>query len=46
MLFLLKFICCIGGTVILAGGVTAFETWLEKKPLIEEKDQPFYLQRR
>ena len=42
MLFL-KLICCIGGTIILAGGVTAFMEWWKRQPIIEERERPFYI---
>lgn len=45
MLFLLKLICCIGGTFILAGAVTSFMEWWEKRPIIEEREPPFYITR-
>lgn len=43
MLFLLKLICCIGGTIILAGGITAFMERWENQPIVEEQDHPFYI---
>lgn len=45
MLFLLKSICCIGGTFILAGAVTSFMEWWEKRPIVEVKEAPFYITR-
>lgn len=45
MLFLLKLICCIGGTIIVAGGMTAFMNWWEKQPIMEAKESPFYITR-
>ena len=38
-------ILCLGGTVLAAACVTGVENWLEKHPLKEEKDRPFYLTR-
>ena len=43
MLFLLKLICSIGGTFIVAGCVTAFINWWEKQPLKEERSVPLYV---
>lgn len=43
MLFLLKLICCVGGTIILAGAVTAFMKRWEKQPIVEVKETPFYI---
>lgn len=43
MVFLLKLICCIGGTIILEGAVTSFMEWWEKRPIIEEREPPFYI---
>lgn len=45
MLFLLKLICCVGGTFILAGTVTAFMERWEKRPIVEVKETPFYITR-
>lgn len=45
MIFLLKLICCVGGTITLAGRITAFMNWWEKQPIIEEKEPPFYITR-
>lgn len=42
-MFLLKVICCIGGAIVAAGGVTGFEKWIESRPLVEEKDSPLYI---
>jgi len=43
MVFLLKLICCAGGTFILAGVVTAFMEWWEKQPVVEARERPFYI---
>lgn len=43
MVFLLKLICCIGGTIILAGTVTSFMERWEKRPIVEERERPFYI---
>jgi len=43
MLFLLKFICCIGGAALLAGLTTAIEAWNDKRPVVEEKSIPLYI---
>lgn len=43
MLFLLKFICCIGGSALLAGLTTAIEVWNDKHPVVEEKSIPLYI---
>ena len=43
MLFLLKFICCIGGSVLLAGLTTAIEVWNDKHSVVEEKSIPLYI---
>jgi len=45
MLFLLKLICCVGGTFICAGVVTAFMNWWRKQPIVEEYQTPFYITR-
>jgi len=45
MLFLLKLICCVGGTIILAGGITAFMERWENRPIVEERECPFYITR-
>jgi len=44
-MLILKLVCCIGGTIILAGGVTAFMNWLEVHPVVEENEPPFYITR-
>lgn len=43
MLFLLKFVCCMGGAAILAGTTTAIELWFDKHPPVEEKSVPCYI---
>lgn len=43
MLFLLKFVCCIGGAALLAGITTAIEVWNDKHPVVEEKSVPLYI---
>lgn len=43
MVFLLKLICCVGGSIILAGAVTAFMKRWEKRPIVEVKETPFYI---
>lgn len=40
---MLKFICCIDITLVLACVVTIFVRWWEKRPIIEEKESPFYI---
>lgn len=45
-MFLLKLICCLGGAVVLAAGVTGFEKWVESRPIVEEKESPFYIVKR
>lgn len=41
-MFILKLICCIGGTIILAGGVTAFMNWWENRPVVESTEGPIF----
>ena len=42
-MILLKLICCIGGTFIIAGAMTAFMNWWDARPLVEENERPFYI---
>lgn len=44
-MFILKLVCCIGGTIIMAGCVTAFMNWWEARPVVEENEPPFYITR-
>lgn len=44
-MLILKLVCCIGGTVILAGVITAFMNWWEAYPIVEENEPPFYITR-
>lgn len=44
-MFILKLICCVGGTFILAGVVTAFMNWWEAQPVVEEKSTPLYIKK-
>lgn len=45
MLFLLKLICCISGTIILAKAMNEFMRWWASRPITEEKEHPFYITR-
>ena len=42
-MFLFKLICCFAGTLVFAAGVTGFENWLNSRPIVEEKEPPFYI---
>lgn len=43
-MFILKLICCLGGTAILAGGITTFINWWEKRPIVLDSNGPvFYI---
>ena len=44
-MFILKFLLCMGGVVVLAAAVTGIEAWIEKRPIKEEKSIPLYLER-
>lgn len=44
-MFLLKVICCIGGTIILAGDVETFMRWWARQPIVEVKEPPLYITR-
>ena len=44
-MFFLNLICCIGGSIILAGAMNGFINWWYKRPVKEEKQPPFYITR-
>ena len=43
MFFILQLICCIGSTFSIAGCVTAFVSWWEKRPIKIEEETPSYI---
>lgn len=45
MLQMLSFVCCMGGSVILAGAMNGFINWWNKRPIKESKERPFYITR-
>lgn len=42
---LLRIIFCLIDTALLARGINLFMHWWENRPIVEEKEHPFYITR-
>jgi len=45
MIFLLKLFCCISATILLGSSLNMFMHYCEKRPIVEVREQPFYITR-
>lgn len=44
-MFILQIIFCLIDTALIGWGINLFMNWWENRPIIEEKERPFYITR-
>jgi len=42
-MFILKLVCCLGGSFLAAIAMELFMNWWQSRPLTEEKSVPLYI---